>query len=373
MIKKIKNPALRNSRFIIVPKIKSDELIVSWFVRTSYAHQTHPHTFVKLHLNKSSQVLSSNNFDVCITNEDIKALEYKSNNKVSLFGTTLRSYNGYLQENIINNGLNKLLCPLRFCPICLKEDRVVYFRKKWRIIFNTVCEKHRCFLYDRCPNCNSFLDITKMYGNKLSFKFCYKCGFELSKSRKLPLNKKIMHGFKTVKNLNKILCNGYINFGKDLIYSFYFYDCLFQLSKKILKHKKNSYIKNRYLFKYLNLKAYSPSQPVLHQIPIKEQYALFSLCYFLFEKFPLNIKNYINKNKLSYWETLKDMDYVPFWFDVLINSLSPRLVPISKMLTKIEIENGKKHLKANGLLVSKVNMSRLFGCNFFSVYNKLEI
>ena len=373
MIKKIKNPAIRESKFIIIPEVEEDELLTSWFVRISYAHYTHPHTFINLHLGKSNQILSYNCFDVCITNEELKLLEEKSKNKVSLYNATLRSYSGYLQENIINNGLNKMLCNQRFCPICLREDKVIYFRKKWRVIFNTVCEKHKCFLYDKCPRCNSTIDITRMFKNKLSFKYCHECGFELSKARKIPVGKELRGSFSTIKKLNTILKKGYVIFGKEVVYSFYFFDTILQLSKKILKHKKVLFINKHYLFKYVKFRNYLYNIPTFHQITIKEQYVLFSLVYFLFEKFPINIKKYIKNNNLSYWQIIKDMDYISFWFDDLINKIVPRKIPISKLLTRKEIENGKKYLKSRKLIINKANMSRLFGCNFFSIYNKLEV
>lgn len=370
MIKKIKNLAIKKAKFIIIPKPFENELFSSWLTRTAYAHNTHPHTFISLHLNFT---VSHKNIDTCFSNEMINEISNKCSNKIDILKLTLKPYSGYLQENIINNGLNKLLCHQRFCPICLREDKIVYFRKQWKIIFNTVCEKHKCFLYDKCPKCNTRIDITKMFNNKFSFKFCHKCGFDLSKSRKISISNNMKHGFKTIKNLNRILNKGYIILGEYFIYSFYFFDSLLQIGKKILKHKKVLGVDKRYLFRYLRFRKYSVSQPVYHQISIKEQYALFSLAFYIFEKFPQNLKNYIIENRLSHWSILRDMDYSAFWFENIINKLTPRVIPISKFLTKEEIKNGKKYLKLKRMIINKANMSRLFGCSFFSVYNRLEL
>lgn len=373
MIKKIKNPALKKSNFIIVPEIKEDEILTSWFIRTSYAHHTHPHTFINLHLGKSSQTLSCNSFDICISDKELKILEEKSKNYVSLYDSTLRSYSGYLQESIINNGLNKMLCRQRFCPLCLREDKVIYFRKKWRVVFNTVCEIHKCLLYDKCPNCNSHIDITRMFKNKFSFKYCFNCGFMLSKARKITIPKQLNSGYKTVIKLNKILKKGYITFGKEFVYSFYFFDSIFQLIKKVLKHKQNSYLNRKYMYKHIKLKEFKSSITVFYQLSIKEQYLLFSLIVDLFKKYPKNIKKYIKRNNLSYWQITKDMNYISFWFENLINGIIPREVNTSKLLTVGEIEKGKKYLISKGFIINKANLSRLFGCSFFSKYNSLDI
>ncbi len=113
MIKKINNIAIKNKKFIIVPKIYEDELLSSWFIRVSYAHYTHPHTFLQLHLEKSPQTITSNNFDTAISDKDIHILELKSGIK-NLKKATMLNYGGYLQEHIIRNGQNFLLCsPIR--------------------------------------------------------------------------------------------------------------------------------------------------------------------------------------------------------------------------------------------------------------------
>jgi len=42
-----------------------------------------------------------------------------------------------------------------YCPYCLLEDEVPYFRLSWRFAFTTHCERHRCLLEERCPTCGS--------------------------------------------------------------------------------------------------------------------------------------------------------------------------------------------------------------------------
>ena len=68
---------------------------------------------------------------------------------------------------------------------------------------------------------------------------------------------------------------------------------------------------------------------------------------------------------------IRDMEYVSFWYENLISDITPRFIPISKMITQKEIENGKKYLISQNILVSKASLTRLFGCSFFSIYNNL--
>ena len=41
MIKKLKNPAIKDAKFIVVPKIYEDELLSSWFIRTAIIRGIH--------------------------------------------------------------------------------------------------------------------------------------------------------------------------------------------------------------------------------------------------------------------------------------------------------------------------------------------
>lgn len=43
------------------------------------------------------------------------------------------------------------------------------------------------------------------------------------------------------------------------------------------------------------------------------------------------------------------------------------------MITDKEIENGKRYLIKNDVSINKTSLTRLFGCNFFSIYNNLDI
>lgn len=367
IIKKITNPKIRETPFILTPIPFQDELLSSWLVRTAYAHHTHPHTFMKLHLGLCNQSVSINNFDAIISEDHIKLLLYKTHQQVDIFRMSLQSYNGYLQESIITNGLNKFLCNLRFCPICLREDKIIYFRKNWKVVFNTICIKHKCFLLDSCPQCDRLISITKMYKNKLSVKYCYNCGFDLSKSRKIPIPKNTR--LISVLKLNSVLEQGYILFKSKLIYSFVFFDTIVQLSKIILRYQKKL---NLSIDLNKVIKSSNSYKPIYFQVSIKKQHLLFNTVMSLFESYPYRFKQYIKKNKLSHWKITKDMKYISFWFEELINNLSPRMIHNSNIITKIEIFNGKKYLRSKNILINKASLSRLFKCNFFSSYNNLS-
>jgi len=52
-------------------------------------------------------------------------------------------------------GRYRKLYGLQYCRLCLAEDENPYFRKSWRLGFNTCCLSHGIYLQDACPSCHS--------------------------------------------------------------------------------------------------------------------------------------------------------------------------------------------------------------------------
>ncbi len=70
---------------------------------------------------------------------------------------------------------------LRYCPSCLKEDSIPYYRKKWRLSYIPICIIHECFLENKCPQCNSPVAPYSLNWD-MSIEKCYNCEFDLSQT-----------------------------------------------------------------------------------------------------------------------------------------------------------------------------------------------
>jgi hypothetical protein len=222
----------------------------------------------------------------------------------------------------------------------------------------------------------SQLDISKMYNNRFPYTSCYRCGFALKNSKKKHIHHSYRKHIVNTQKLFDILNNGYIELGENDIYSFYFFDSIAQLSKIILTCNSSEVIDD-YMSKAILLKwekqEFSFRSPAYTQISIEKQFILFSTIFSLFKDYPVRLKQFILLNELTYWKTLKDMPYISFWFQNLINSITPRYISITKLITDEEIKNAKQYLFSKGTPITKANLTRLLGCNFFSIYNDLEI
>lgn len=373
MIKKINFPELKDNNFIIIPIPFKDELLSSWIVRTAYAHKTHPHTFTNQYLNYRHHSFFSSKCDVTLDEEMISAIENKSYHKVNVHDLTLNTYSGFIQENIYENSPNTFFTHLKYCPVCLREDKTPYFRKKWKVIFYNICHKHQCYLYEHCPKCKTRLDVSKMHNNELPYTFCYKCGFELKKARKQPIHKQHISSLDYQNKIFKVLHDGYIQLDNTPIYSFLFIEIFAKFSKLILINKKHKFIEKHPIFTLINhVKPNSLNHPICKRINSKEQSSFFGLIMYIFDNYPYNLKRFILENELTYYNMTTKLSDIPFWYETILNEISPQYVPHSMTVTKEEVTHAEKYLRSIGKEINKVNLTRLLGCNFNSNDNNLK-
>ena len=183
---------LNNQKFRVKPKPQEDELLSSWLVRVARAHLTHTTSFTNMHFKEyRTNIIWQRDLDIWCPDELIERISFKSGySQDIIFNMTLKSLEGIVTDKITGKTFTpniralgnychiKTKGGLMFCPECLKEDKIPYFRKIWRLKEHTICKKHNIELLDRCPNCSTPLTISKSFQEK-DFTFCYKCGNKL--------------------------------------------------------------------------------------------------------------------------------------------------------------------------------------------------
>lgn len=183
---------LSQKPFVLHPHPHEDELLSSWLVRVSLAHDTMPCSLMNMHFPEYKNIIFSRDLDVWANDDLLAKLSTKSNLPAeTLFSMTLQSYRGILQKQIHRNTGNNLLSPIvprarnnkkhgqKFCPLCLAEDSAPYFRKIWRVSFYSVCLTHRILLLDKCCKCKKPISFYK-FKDDAGFTKCWSCGQKLS-------------------------------------------------------------------------------------------------------------------------------------------------------------------------------------------------
>lgn len=79
----------------------------------------------------------------------------------------------------------------RYCPRCLREDPIPYFRQEWRLAAWRVCWTHSCFMEDQCEKCGAYqtlplsMNIAAKNRGIGFLNECAKCGCSLSARKPL--------------------------------------------------------------------------------------------------------------------------------------------------------------------------------------------
>lgn len=175
-----------------------DELLSSWLVRLARGHGLRVQTFCNLIFGNQLQVW---NRDIDRLGPDwiVDVLSERTGTPLVVAReTTLRSYEGRLYPEFRASGSLQWITTLQvfhrtrqgfgmqYCPQCLLEDAIPYFRKSWRVAFMTTCPTHCCMLRDRCGECGAGVafhrgDMGNLQGQQReSIADCFACGASLS-------------------------------------------------------------------------------------------------------------------------------------------------------------------------------------------------
>jgi Zn ribbon nucleic-acid-binding protein len=174
-----------------------DELLSCWLVRLAHGHGLKAQTFCNLIFGNRHQVWNRD-IDRLAPAWLVDELCRRTGTPPEIaWNTTLRAYEGLLYRKFRMSGaLHWILVlkmyhrkregyGLQFCPTCLAEDAIPYFRTCWRVAFNTVCIRHGTMLLDRCPACGVAvavhrIDMTRPDSIEIvSLSYCHACGFDL--------------------------------------------------------------------------------------------------------------------------------------------------------------------------------------------------
>lgn len=339
---KVRERHYGDAEFKLHPHPQDDELLSSWLVRVALEHVTAPATFTNLYLPEWRNALWANDVDLQAGGELLEALRRKCGFPMEeLYGMTLKAYEGYLFERAYTKtGGTQFVMPLRmrgrqstsyglrYCPKCLREDKLPYFRRSWRLSFSTACLRHGCFLRDRCPACQAPLTIYRK-PSLSDFPNCDKCGFRL-KDAEVESITRDSYGLKAIKRMYAILGCGFIMLGEVPVYSFLFFIILHQLWKAAhFWDKTGGFLRHEVMRGRVDDLTWELKPTVLEQIRLKEQYLFFSGLMHLFEDYPDSLVDYCHRNRLGKTELTRDLRTIPYWYSKIVDRFDQTFWPVS--------------------------------------------
>lgn len=329
-------------------------------------HRTIPATFTNLYLPETRNALWSSDIDMQADPALLTRLSEKSGLSVDLLhDMTLESYEGFLFERAFKStggtlfvnplglrGRRSRLPGLRFCPACLREDDQPYFRKKWRLSFSVACLTHRCFLLDRCPECDTpFTPYLSCKTGRIGA--CYKCSLDyVAKDVKVqPASSGVLCA---VQKVHAVLNDGYALVGGVPVYSQLYFRVVHQLMKVLASRKSGPR-----LFAGIGLEWSTASEGrTFEAVALQGQAELLAGAAWLLEDWPHRLIAVCTRQGVLSSSLLRDLDEAPFWYWRVIHEL---LYRPDRIVSEEEIRAAVGYMKRQGMQVSECSLSELLG------------
>jgi len=300
---------------------------------------------------------------------------------------SLRSEEGYLYSCSDNNlyppnQIRKLVDKrnhygLMYCPKCLAEDKIPYFRKKWRYQFYNACPKHKVFLTDRCWRCYEKINFAKIIHNK-NLAICSKCEKDLRTSVCNNIEDYHRYGLEATKWFEKGLENGYFIINNEMINSIYIFNSfkrfiyLIDTADKLVLD--DFPLINQYKEVCKKIKMYNSKKASL----MYKNFYLTSIIYFLFQNYPYNFKKFAKDNNVTYRDFFHSLKDTSFWYKNVIFDLVPMENKKGREIAESEVLGAIKYLESINERINIINVAEVVGCHpsihkgFNNLYKSLK-
>lgn len=322
-------------------------------------------TFTNLYMPETRNRFWVGDIDLQADPDMMGALSRKSGLPVELLhAMTLRSYEGYLFEEVYGNtggtpfinplglrGRRSSLPGLRYCPLCLREDELPYFRKKWRLAFSVLCPQHRCYLLDRCPGCGTPLTpYLSCKGGKIEA--CYKCRRSLlGEALSIHEDGEVL---KAVEWLYSLLDEGFTIVGDTEVYSHLYFSVLHQILRLMMSRRYGQKLRDGVGIDALDVSGYKTYEDV----PIRDQARMLIRAVWLLKDWPQRFIDVCEHQKLFSSALLKDLEQAPFWYWRIVME---KLYNPDKVVTAEEIQGAARFMEKRGMPISELSLSKILG------------
>lgn len=360
--------------FLIVPKPLKDELLSSWLTRMAIEHRRPLSEFISLFIRHEGSAIVRTDMDFLYNEKLFQHLVQKSHlSKKEIFNLSLRCEEGYLytcDEHDLYPPLQirkltdkRMHHGLMYCPQCLAEDEIPYFRKQWRYHSLNICTKHWSLHRVMCGKCYSKIEFSKIKHFK-ELCICHKCGNDLRKSMVAPLESNFEYAIKATKWFEDGLKRGYFIINQEKIRSVFVFES-FKYLRYLLDKKEKLVLKNLPLMdEYKTICSKLEHYNSKKNLSIKKELILTSMVYFLFQNYPNNLTEFAVSNKLTHREFVHGFQDMPFWYKKMIDELIPIQNKIGREISESEVIGAIQYLKTKGEVINQKNVADIVGCHF---------
>ncbi len=186
------------------PKPLPDELLTSWFVRVAEANAIKLQTLSWMLFGYGRSPWQRDVDRMAPAWLISTVCEHTGLSREEASSATLAPYRGLLYPKPRTSGMLRWVLPIgnkstarrgfgvQFCPECLAQDTVPYYRKRWRLALFTYCPDHDCLLYDACPVCGTSVayfrhDFGREISQTMGVACCWKCKFDFRMAERVAV------------------------------------------------------------------------------------------------------------------------------------------------------------------------------------------
>lgn len=313
-----------------------DELLSCWLVRIAHAHHLKAQTFCDQVFGHERQIWNRD-IDRLAPRWIVNRLSIQTGTPLAdAHRTALTAYRQLLYPRRRDGGILHWLLPLemwhrkrmghglQFCPACLAEDPVPYYRKRWRVALYTCCTKHNAMLHDRCLACGAGVAFHRIelgrYGSadERPLTFCHECGFDF---RSTPLIAPTFYEDSSRQIMLEML--SMMEGGTGRKFDLGFFSVLHQMCKIILAN-----IKHIRLREYVCSQIDAPDMPLLggkisfEERPLQERHHVIQLGMWLIAEPARRIVDAWRVKAVRYNVLKRDFKSMPNWYHAIIDQCS---------------------------------------------------
>lgn len=315
-----------------------DELFSSWVIRFAHAHGYKTESMCR-HLFGRDHVIWNRDIDRFAPDPiKIRMMDVSGATNIQVQETTLSSLEGFLFNRLNRMGNSSWILPLgiahrtrkkyglMYCPACLTEDPLPYYRKNWRLAFSTVCVKHRIQLLDKCEFCSAPIAPHRidMGGTPWMMsdllRYCYNCRKGLHKANSVRADSTLI--IQQTK-FETSLDSGFVECGLNpTLYSPLFFDGLRVLISGLMSRSVRSKLTSTYsntyeFFEPMNFRNFENSDLALRR-------SILKLVAALMKDWPNDFIGFLGSNRISYSDLKIDEDAVPYWYGDVVKRAAYR-------------------------------------------------
>lgn len=379
------NSGLTENQWPVRLKPQEDELLSSWLMRLAMVHGLKLHTFCSITF--PNKAIWNRDIDKSADDKIKQILSDKTGVSIErVYATTLAAYESVIYEKHNHFGPSPWIMPvgiyhrrrrkfgLQYCPRCLAEDKEPYYRRKWRIAFIVLCERHSIQLHDRCPSCEEPINFHRNeLGNYRKFvadslTLCHTCHFNLRMTEDKQIIPITDVEAKFTNMLLGAMDTGFFQLSEGVItYSHLFFSGLRQLMKILAMQDRRVANMRQSISETFKVKIYVPSTlgaTDVQELGIEARRQLLRLAYCLLQEWPHYFVELSRKYRLwsSVWmrhlEPTSQRATAPFWFWRVIHDY---LYRAKYCPSDNEIASAIRYLMSTGKTVNLSTIARTLG------------